>query len=100
MGSPRSQSIVAKVDWGVLKPLHEMRRARPLLTQLQAVIRRAPSPPSRKRHYSANESRKCLSIVTILFCASSQGRWRQYSGEIQRIRFRQTWACLSLGWTR
>lgn len=36
LASPQSQAIVARIDWGVLKPLHELRRARPLLAKLEA----------------------------------------------------------------
>ncbi|HJV97058.1 MAG TPA: SDR family NAD(P)-dependent oxidoreductase, partial [Albitalea sp.] len=40
------QAVVAKIDWSVLKPLHEARRARPFLAQLDA----APAAP---RHVEA-----------------------------------------------
>ena len=31
------QAMVARIDWGVLRPLHEARRARPLLSRLETV---------------------------------------------------------------
>jgi acyl carrier protein len=31
------QAVVAKIDWSVLRPLHEARRARPFLSRLEAV---------------------------------------------------------------
>ncbi|MBI5785598.1 MAG: SDR family NAD(P)-dependent oxidoreductase [Rhodocyclales bacterium] len=37
LADPRPQAVVAKVDWGVLKALHEARRPRPLLTHLGKV---------------------------------------------------------------
>jgi acyl transferase domain-containing protein len=47
LGTKASQAIVASIDWSVLKPLHEARRARPLLAQLgngsASPIRAAPA---------------------------------------------------------
>ena len=34
LAAPRPQAVVARVDWTVLKPLHEARRPRPLLVEL------------------------------------------------------------------
>jgi acyl transferase domain-containing protein/acyl carrier protein len=34
LADPRPHAIVASIDWGVLKPLHEARRRRPLLAEL------------------------------------------------------------------
>ena len=42
LGGKTSQAVVARIDWAVLKPLHEARRARPLLTELGVAI--APEP--------------------------------------------------------
>jgi acyl transferase domain-containing protein/NAD(P)-dependent dehydrogenase (short-subunit alcohol dehydrogenase family) len=37
LGSSQRQAVVAQIDWSVLKPLHEARRARPLLSRLDAA---------------------------------------------------------------
>ncbi len=44
-GTP-AQAVVAKVDWSVLKPLHEARRARPFLSQLGTTVQ--PAQPARR----------------------------------------------------
>lgn len=46
LGAPRAQAMVAKIEWSVLKPLHEARRPRPLLSQLGLApkVARAPLP--------------------------------------------------------
>ena len=38
------QAVVAQIDWSILKPLHEARRARPFLSRLAA----APARPARR----------------------------------------------------
>jgi acyl carrier protein len=43
LASPRPQAMVARIDWSVLKPLHEARRPRPLLTEL--AVRPASASP-------------------------------------------------------
>ncbi|TXC66094.1 SDR family NAD(P)-dependent oxidoreductase [Piscinibacter aquaticus] len=40
LAAPRVQTMVARIDWAVLKPLHEARRRRPLLAELGL----APAP--------------------------------------------------------
>jgi acyl carrier protein len=37
LGGSDSQAVVARIDWSILKPLHETRRARPFLSRLGAV---------------------------------------------------------------
>ncbi len=36
MAGGEAQAVVARIDWSILKPLHELRRARPLLEGLEA----------------------------------------------------------------
>ncbi|MEO8804850.1 MAG: type I polyketide synthase [Burkholderiaceae bacterium] len=38
LAGTQPQAVVAKVDWSVLKPLHEARRSRPLLARLGVVV--------------------------------------------------------------
>ena len=47
LGQPRANAVVAHVDWGVLKPLHEVRRSRPLLSRLGAKSDRKPAASTR-----------------------------------------------------
>jgi acyl transferase domain-containing protein/acyl carrier protein len=37
LGSSQRQAMVAQIDWSVLKPLHETRRVRPLLSRVDAA---------------------------------------------------------------
>jgi acyl transferase domain-containing protein/NADP-dependent 3-hydroxy acid dehydrogenase YdfG len=42
LGGDEAQAVVARVDWSVLKPLHEARRARPFLSRLALVPASSP----------------------------------------------------------
>ncbi|MEO8057469.1 MAG: SDR family NAD(P)-dependent oxidoreductase [Burkholderiales bacterium] len=44
LGGPQRQAVVAQIDWSVLKPLHEARRARPFLSRLGLVAPLAAPP--------------------------------------------------------
>jgi acyl carrier protein len=41
-----AQLTVARIDWGVLRPLHEARRARPFLSRLRGVEPARPAAPA------------------------------------------------------
>jgi acyl transferase domain-containing protein/acyl carrier protein len=41
LSGTRAQAVVARVDWAVLRPLHEARRSRPFLSHLGAPVRAA-----------------------------------------------------------
>lgn len=48
------QAIVANIDWTVLKPLHEARRVRPLLSNVGSPVKEASAAGSRREAPSAS----------------------------------------------
>jgi acyl carrier protein len=45
LAGTQPQAVVATVDWGVLKPLHEARRSRPFLSHLGVAVRAPAAAP-------------------------------------------------------
>jgi acyl carrier protein len=66
LGGDESQTIVANIDWSVLKPLYEARRARPLLSHLSTVV-----PPARTVRPA-----EPADLITQLADASQEARER------------------------
>jgi myxalamid-type polyketide synthase MxaE and MxaD len=59
LGTRTAQAVVARVDWSVLKPLHEARRRRPFLAQM------ATSAPSRADARAGSEATLAAKLATV-----------------------------------
>ena len=49
IGGNDAQQMVARIDWSVLKPLHEARRPQPLLSKVEGAVRPTPQPEARQQ---------------------------------------------------